>query len=519
MINAVGREIPEEIQGLGKLRPYEISETNGHIKNTQKLKERQVHAIKSKFLDTIEEAIVESGLKSGMTISFHHHFRNGDYIVNMVMDVIAKMGIGDLVLSASSLIDVHEPLIQHIKNGVVKRIETSGVRGALADAISNGLMDIPIIIRSHGGRARCIASGEVEIDVAFLGVPSCDAFGNANGYARDTTTHSVCGSLGYAKVDAQYANKVVLITDTLVEYPNLPFAIPQSQVDYVVKVDAIGDPKGIMSGATRFTTNPRDLLIAKHAADVIESSGYFEDGFSMQTGSGGAALATTRFLRDKMIAKNVKASFALGGITGQMVKLHEEGLIRKILDVQSFDLSAAESLKNNRYHYQIDASYYANPDDEGSAVNQLDVVVLSALEIDVDFNVNVITGSDGVIRGASGGHCDTAAGAAVSIIVAPLIRGRIPSILDKVNTIITPGHTVDVLVTDQGIAVNPLRRELRHNLKAAKIPVYTIEELKVKAERLVGKPEQIHFEDKVVGVINYRDGSVIDVIRQVKVTD
>ena len=38
------------------------------------------------------------------------------------------------------------------------------------------------------------------------------------------------------------------------------------------------------------------------------------------------------------------------------------------------------------------------------------MVILSALEIDLDFNVNVITGSDGVMRGASGGHCDVAAG-------------------------------------------------------------------------------------------------------------
>ncbi|HBG16162.1 MAG TPA: citrate lyase subunit alpha, partial [Firmicutes bacterium] len=169
------------------------------------------------------------------------------------------------------------------------------------------------------------------------------------------------------------------------------------------------------------------------------------------------ALATTRFLRDRMIARNIKASFALGGITGQIVELHEEGLIKRLLDVQSFDLRAVESLKNNRFHHQIDAEYYASSDNEGSAVNQLDIVVLSALEIDLDFNVNVITGSDGVIRGASGGHCDTAAGASMAIIVAPLIRGRMPTILERVHTVVTPGHTVDVLVTDQGIAVNPLR--------------------------------------------------------------
>lgn len=57
------------------------------------------------------------------------------------------------------------------------------------------------------------------------------------------------------------------------------------------------------------------------------------------------------------------------------------------------------------------------------------VVVLSALEIDTKFNVNVITGSDGIIRGASGGHSDTAAHARLAIIVAPLVRGRIPTVV------------------------------------------------------------------------------------------
>ncbi|WML23839.1 citrate lyase subunit alpha [Neobacillus sp. OS1-33] len=513
MFNTIERNIPEEIFGLGTLPLFD---SNGLVKNTQRSKDRIRNSDRNKILDSLETAIRETGLRDGMTISFHHHFRNGDYIINMVLNAIARMGIKDLTIAPSSLIDIHAPLINHIKNGVIRRIETSGLRGELAEAISNGLMNIPVVINSHGGRARAIASGELPIDVTFLGVPSCDPAGNANGYSRDNSAASECGSLGYAKVDAQYAKKVVLITDHLVEYPNTPFGIPESHVDYIVVVDAIGDPKGIMSGATRFTKNPKDLLIAQSAADVIAASGYFEDGFSLQTGSGGASLAATRFLREKMIERNIKASFALGGITGQMVDLHEEGLIKKLLDVQGFDLKAVASLKNNRFHQQICAEYYASPDNQGSAVNQLDVTVLSALEIDLDFNVNVITGSDGVIRGASGGHSDSAAGAACSIIVAPLIRGRMPSILDRVHTVVTPGCSIDVLVTEQGIAVNPLRKDLYNNLKKANLPVVSIEELKAKANQIVGIPESIKVEDNIVGVVKYRDGSVIDVIHQVK---
>ncbi|MBR4435350.1 MAG: citrate lyase subunit alpha [Clostridia bacterium] len=483
-------------------------------KSTVRFDERQKAS--RKVLPSIEEAIKRSGLKDGMTISFHHHFRNGDYVVNMVVDQIAKMGIKNLTLAASSLTDCHWPLIDHIKNGVINHIETSGLRGKLAEEISRGLMDFPIIFRSHGGRAAAIETEELHIDVAFLGAPSCDPYGNANGYNRDDENSSCCGSLGYAKLDAQHADKCIVITDHLVNFPNAPFGIPESRVDWVVVVDNIGDPKGIMSGATRYTKNPKELLIAKTAADVIEASGYFEDNFSMQMGSGGASLATARFLRDKMIEKDIKCRFALGGITGQIVQMHEEGLVKRILDVQSFDLIAANSLKNNRFHQQIDASYYASYVNRGAAVNQLDFVILSALEIDVDFNVNVMTGSDGVIRGAVGGHPDTAAGASLTVVTAPLLRGRIPTVCERVNTICTPGNTIDVLVTDQGVAVNPNRPELKEKLIAAGLPVTTIEKLKERAEKVVGKPEPIQYKDRIVGVLMYRNNTVIDVIRQIK---
>lgn len=470
----------------------------------------------NKIVKDLEEAVRLSGLKDGMTISFHHHFRAGDYIVNMVLETLAQMGFRDITVAASSLTTVHAPMITHIQNGVVTGIETSGLRGELATAISHGLMKRPVIFRSHGGRASAIMEEDIHIDVAFLGASSCDPFGNANGYSRASTGKTACGSLGYAKVDARHADKVVIITDNIVSYPNTPFGISQKLVDYIVVVDSIGDPQRIMSGATRFTRNPKDLLIAEAAAQVIVHSGYFEDGFSLQTGSGGASLAVTRFLQDSMIERGVKASYALGGITGAMVHLHEQGLIHKLLDVQSFDLDAANSLKNNRFHTQIDANYYANPYNEGAAVNQLDVVVLSALEVDTGFNVNVLTGSDGIIRGAIGGHQDTAAGAALTVVVAPLLRGRMPTIMERVNTLVTPGHTVDVLVTDQGIAVNPLRPEVEARLHAARMEVTSIEELKERAERIVGRPDPLPFGEQVVGVVTYRDGTVLDIIRNIE---
>ena len=173
----------------------------------------------------LETAIKGSGLKNGMTISFHHHFRDGDKTVNLVVGKLAEMGYKNLTLAASSLSDVHTPLIEHIKNGVITQIQTSGLRGELAEAISHGLMDKPVIFRSHGGRAAAIRNGDLHIDIAFLGASSCDYLGNANGYSRSGTEKSICGSLGYAKVDADYADKVIILTDNMVTYPNVPVSI------------------------------------------------------------------------------------------------------------------------------------------------------------------------------------------------------------------------------------------------------------------------------------------------------
>ena len=464
---------------------------------------------------TLEEAIRRSGLKDGMTISFHHHFRGGDKVVNMVVAKLAEMGFRNLTVAASSLSDVHAPLIEHIKNGVVTKLITSGLRGELANEISHGLMEEPVVFRSHGGRGSAIACGDLHIDVAFLGASSCDPAGNACGYSRSENAKSICGSLGYALPDAQYADKVVILTDDLVDYPNTPNSISERNVDYVVVVDSVGDSAKISSGAIRDTKNPRDILLAQTAAKVIINSGYFKEGFSIQTGSGGASLAAVKYIRESMIEKGIHASYALGGITAHMVKMHEEGLIERLIDVQSFDKVAAESLRKNPFHKEVSANEYASADEPGSAVHYLDMVILSALEVDVNFNVNVLVGSDGIIRGAIGGHPDTAADSALSIIVCPLLRGRIPCVVDEVTTLITPGSTVDVVVTEYGIAVNPRRPEIAERLKAAGLKVVDIHCLKDMALKAIGNPDPLPFGDKVVGVVMNRDGSVQDVIMNI----
>ena len=509
-LNKLGREIPEKyMESFGAFegqfdRRHDYKRSSGVV--------RSIKPGESKLLGSIREAIERSGLKDGMTISFHHHFREGDKVLNMVMEEIAAMGIRNLTLAPSSIANVHAPLIEHIKNGVITQITSSGLRDRLGAEISHGLMENPVIIRSHGGRARAIEKDEIHIDVAFLGAPSADAYGNSNGSHGKAN----CGSLGYAKVDAEFADIVVIITDNLMPYPNTPISIPQNQVDFVVVVDSIGDPDGIAKGATRITTNPKELLIAENANKLITASPYYKEGFSFQSGTGGSTLAVARFLQESMRKDNIRASFALGGLTGHLCSMLEEGLIEKIIDTQCFDRSAIESMRKNENHYEISASFYANPANKGAAVNQLDIVVLSALEIDTNFNVNVMTGSDGVIRGASGGHSDASAGAKLSLVLTPLIRGRIPTIVEEVNTIITPGESIDVVVTEIGIAINPLRKDLIDAFKNLDVPQFTMEELKEKAYQVVGRPDPIVYEEKIVALIEYRDGSLIDVVRKVK---
>ncbi len=465
----------------------------------------------NKVVSSLREAIELSGLKSGMTVSFHHHLRNGDYVLNMVMEQIAEMGIKDLTVNASSLFDTHAPLLDHIKNHVVRKIQTDYMAGGVGKAISQGIMEEPVEFRTHGGRPSAIELGQTPIDVAFIAAPTSDTMGNCSGkYGK-----SACGSLGYAYPDAMNAKKVVVITDNLVPYPLLDWSIPETYVDYVVTVDAIGDPRGIVSGTTKITRDPVGLVMASNAAKVIKYSGLLKDGFSFQTGAGGASLAAAKFLKDIMLQENIKGSFGLGGITGYMVDMLEAGCFESLLDVQCFDLKAVESIRTNPRHQEISASHYASPSARSAVVDSLDVVILGATEVDTDFNVNVHTDSNGYIMGGSGGHSDTAAGAKLSMIIAPMFRARLPIVTDRVNCISTPGKDIDVLVTQGGIAVNPKDTELKQRLVEAGLPIVDIRELKEKAESITGKPNTIAKGDHAVAKVISRDGELLDTIYNV----
>lgn len=513
MRNAVGREIPDELlkDGLEVFQGQYYRDGYEYKKDAPKVR-AAVKPIDSKVLSSIKEAVEKSGLKDGMTVSFHHHFRNGDYVCAMVMKVIHEMGIKDLFVCASSLGKAQASLVPMIEDGTITGISTSGVRDEIGEALSRGKLKNPAWIRSHGGRVRAIECGDVKIDVAFIGAPTSDKYGNASGKGGK----SDCGVLSYATADARYADKVVVITDTLVDPINFPASIQGVDVDYVVVVDKVGDSSKIASGVIRMSKDARELKMAKYCAEVVANTPWFKDGFSFQTGAGGPSLAATNFLRPFMDEKNIKMGWAMGGITKPLVDLLNDGYCRQLVDDQSFDIPAVESAVTNRNHFEISASQYANPMNKGAFVNYLDYVVLGALEIDTDFNVNVVQGSNGMIQGAPGGHVDTAAGSRCSIVVAPLLRSRLATVRRSVTSVTTPGESVDVFVCDYGIAVNPRRKDIIEALEKTDLPLVTMEELCEIAESMAGVPKPLEFEDKVVALVEYRDGTIIDVIRKIK---
>ena len=466
----------------------------------------------SKVVSSLRDAILRSGLKNGMRISFHHHLRNGDGVMNMVLAELEAMGFKDLTVNSSSVFDVQSPIIDHVKSGLVTHIETNYMGSRVGRFISEGGMKEPVIFRSHGGRPAAIESGETPIDVAFVAAPTADCMGNATGRIGK----SACGSLGYAEADARCAAHSIVITDNLAPYPVENALIEEQWVDSVVAVDSIGDPAGIVSGTTRITRDPVGLAMARTCVDVIRSSGLLKDGFSFQTGAGGASLAAAKFLKDVMLAEKIQGSYALGGITGYMVDMMKSGCFRSILDVQCFDLEAVASIRDNPSHVEISATRYASPAAKSCCVDSLDAVILGATEIDTDFNVNVHTDSNGLIMGGSGGHSDAAAGSKLCIIVAPLIRARLPIVTDRVTTITTPGRTVDVLVTQKGVAVNPLRADLADALRSGGVNVVDIHDLKAMAEKLTGVPRKLPRGSREVAKVIYRDGKQIDSIWSTK---
>ncbi|MDA3903935.1 MAG: citrate lyase subunit alpha, partial [Desulfuromusa sp.] len=420
--NAVGRMVPSEINGkpaipfkgvgahkpIGKKYAPKIASCADYPQDG------------NKQVKNLRTALINAGLKDGMTISTHHHFRDGDLIAVEIFKIAQELGVKDLIWFPSAAFPCQEAIIEQLENGTIHHIEGS-LNGPLGEFASQGKMRGTGILRSHGGRYQAVQDGEVQIDIAIIAAPTSDPFGNANGVDGP----SACGLLGFALADSEYADKVIIVTDNLVPFPCIPWQIQGNHVDYVVQVEQVGIPDKIVSGTTKVTKSPDRLLIAELTAQFCEESGLIRDGFSFQAGAGGTSLSIGNFFGEIMRRKGIKARFARGGSNKYLVEMLEEGLIDYILDGQTFDLDGIRSLRENPQHVTTSPFTSYNYHGKGNFAGLIDIVILGATEVDLNFNANVVTHSDGKLLHGIGGWQNCLFGKNV-ILPIPLFRNRIP---------------------------------------------------------------------------------------------
>jgi citrate lyase subunit alpha/citrate CoA-transferase len=510
--NAAGRRVPTMINGKPQI-PYL------GVGNYQPRGRKAAPPVRSckdypengdKRVADLETALRQCGLRDGMVISSHHHLRDGDRVALLALETAAQMGVKDLMWFPSASFPSQKGAIDLMQAGAIHHIEGS-MNGPLGDYCTQGKMRGMGVLRSHGGRWQAIQDGEVHIDIAVIAAPAADPFGNADG----SHGKSACGSLGFALADSMYADSVIVVTDNLVPFPCIPWQIQGNNVDFVVEVASIGDPEKIVSGTTQITRSPDRLRIAEQVARFLRESGIMRNGFSFQAGAGGIALAFVDFLRRMMKANGVKARFVRGGSTRYLVEMLQEGLTDYILDGQTFDLDAVKSIAGDSRHVATSPFTSYNYHGKGNFAALVDAVVLGATEVDVNFNANVVTHSDGRLLHGIGGW-QNCLFAGCTILAVPSFRDRIPVIVDEVTTLTGPGELIDVIATERGIAINPHRQDLLDALKGTSLPIRPIQDIKAEVEKICGgKPVKPKLGDRPVAVVKWVDGTVLDAVWQV----
>jgi citrate lyase subunit alpha / citrate CoA-transferase len=241
-----------------------------------------------------------------------------------------------------------------------------------------------------------------------------------------------------------------------------------------------------------------------------------KDGFSLQAGAGGTNLAFVLFLKEKMKEKRIRSRFMRGGSTKYLVQLLEEGLTDYILDGQTFDLEGVRSMRENPRHVNTSPFTSYNFHGKGNFASIVDVAVLGATEVDVSFNANVVTHSDGYLLHGIGGW-QNCLYSKCTILAIPSFRDRIPVIVDEVTTLVGPGELIDVIITERGIAINPIRKDLLAAVKNSSFPIKSIHDLKKEVDEICGgapaKPKVN--KKKVVAVVKWVDGTLLDSVFQV----
>ncbi len=298
----------------------------------------------------------------------------------------------------------------------------------------------------------------------------------------------------------------------------------------MVKVDDPGLNSGIGSGTLdmkKAISNPFNVHVANNVTSVIKASGVVKNNFSFQVGSG-AGLIILNNIRTILKEEKIRADFSIGGVTSLHVDMLDEGTLHQLMHGQLFEPSERmfDSMRNNPRHHEITTAYYASVANKEAAVNLLDLAVLSALEVDLEFNLNTVCANGRIIGGIGGGQ-DVAAGADLTVIFLPLATGKdgkgYPKVVDRVYTRTTPGEVVDAVVTEEYVAVNPnsassYKYAIMQRAKEFGAKLVTIEELKDLSERKAKEfgtiPPNNETTDEVVHVIEWRDGTLLDTIKK-----
>lgn len=535
--NALGRNVPTQVNGQDfepfcgafQAPPPRARFTPPDRTDFQPGRDKRVSSL---------DAVVGEHLPDGGWLSIPHYYRQDATALRLVVDSLRRCGKRNIHILGAAFFHPHaEILLPAVREGIVAGFEAN-VYGGVARAVGEGrLLREPgtpwtVVGRSHGARARVFQRGERGVDLAIAPVPIADRYGNANGVMGNLA--ALCGPLGLFDPDARGARRVALLTEVI--HPTLlaPAPIDMRYVDDVLEVPKVGDNRGIGTGTTdirRVRADTRRQRIAHNVMQVIQASGVVREGFNFQIGSGAGLLVLEQVLRD-MRARGIRGGFTMGGSMEFHVDLLEEGLIELFLDGQCFQPSERlfRSLRENHCHQEISTTYSYSPISRTPVCELMDVVVLGASEIDRSFNVNTVTGYDGVLRTGIGGGPDAAAGAALTIFALPSARvnraGRsAPCIRDRVTTVVTPGEVVSAVVTEDHVAINPRSRSphldtLRDRAGDFGLELVSMDEMVeralVKARSLGTLMDEPEFTDEVVMAVEWRDGRLIDVVRALR---
>ncbi|MFH2035066.1 MAG: citrate lyase subunit alpha [Candidatus Zixiibacteriota bacterium] len=468
-------------------------------------------------------------LKDGNVISYPHYYRTGDKGLQLVVEYLRKSGKHDIKIYGNAFFDHVDPwLAEAVRDGIIGGLYGNVYRKLGESVVAGEFLPWVSVGFSHGNRVRKLQTGEVNVKVAFGPVPIADHYGNANGLLGKA--EHKCGPIGLFTADAEYAEYVCLLAGTISETVVMPTPISMEQVDFVVKVDDPGLNSGIGSGTLdmdKARSNPFNVQVAENVSNVIRASGVVKDDFGFQVGSG-AGLLILENIRQMLKDEKIRANFAIGGVTSLHVDMLDEGTLYQLMHGQLFEPSERmfESLLTNYHHHEITTPYYASVANKESAVNLLDLAVLSTLEVDLYFNLNTVCANGRIIGGIGGGQ-DVAAGADLTIIFMPLATGKngkgFPKVVDKVYTRTTPGEVIDVVVTEEYAAVNPqsqssYKEAVIERAKDFNVKLVSIEELHeksiAKAEEFGTLPVITETTDDVVHVIEWRDGTLLDTIKK-----